>query len=404
MIGRRRGRRPRRAAANDQLRICIAYDRLYPDSVGGAERWYRLLAERLADDGHAVTYLTGQQWPDERPPSIPGVQIVACQPPSALYDTRRRRTGPVFGFAWGVLRHLLRHGRMYDVVQTSAMASPTALVVAWLSRPLGYRAILDWWEVWRLGYWRAYLGTGKGLAGWLAQGVLANAPHHPLAYSALHAGRLRQFRRRNDVTIVRGLLPADRAIAAPRAAEPVLVYLGRHIPEKQIVAIPPALALARGRIPGLRARIFGHGPDTEAIQEVIRAAGVGDLVDLPGFVPEAEVTAALDRALCLLLLSRREGYGLVVAEAAARGVPSIVLDHPDSAARELIVDGVNGVLCTTTEPEEVASAILRIHEAGDDLRRSTLAWFQASAGALTIDGAMPRLLDVYRGAAEGSRQ
>lgn len=393
------------AASDAPLRICIVYDRLYPTSIGGAERWYRLLAERLASEGHAVTYLTSQQWADELPPRVPRVRIIACQRSGRLYDHRRRRTGPVLHFAWGVLRHLVRYGRDYDVVHTSAMASPCALMVAWLSRPLGYHAVLDWWELWRFAYWRAYLGPVKGLAGWLAQWILANSPHAPLAYSTLHAGRLRGLRSRGNVALLRGLLPADRAISAPLPGEPLLVYLGRHIPEKQVAAIPPALACARSGLPGLRARIFGDGPDTPAIRQAIRDARADDQVDLPGFVPEPEMMASLDRSLCLLLLSRREGYGLVVAEAAARGVPSIVLDHPDSAARELIVDGVNGVLCATAEPAEVASAILRIHEAGDDLRRSTLAWFLASAGVLTIDGAIPRLLGVYRGEAaqEGSQ-
>jgi glycosyltransferase involved in cell wall biosynthesis len=394
------------SASETPLRVCIIYDRLYPNSIGGAERWYRLLAERLARDGHAVTYLTSQQWPDDHPPCVSNVRIVACQPPGPLYNHRRRRTGPIFGFAWGVLRHLLRHGRDYDVVHTSAMSSPCALVVAWLSRPLGYRAVLDWWEVWRLAYWRDYLGPATGFGGWLAQVALARSPHVPLAHSALHAGRLRRLRRRGDVSILGGLLPADQVISAPRPSDPLLVYLGRHIPEKQVTAIPPALALARRNLPELQARIFGEGPDTPAIQNAVQVAGVGDRVDLPGFVPEPEIVASLDRALCLLLLSRREGYGLVVVEAAARGVPSIVLDHSDSAARELIVNGVNGLLCATAGPAEVASAILRIHEAGDDLRRSTLAWYRASAGVLTIDGAMPRLLGVYRGEAakEGSQR
>jgi hypothetical protein len=33
------------------VRICLVYDCLYPHTVGGAERWYRDLAERLARDG-----------------------------------------------------------------------------------------------------------------------------------------------------------------------------------------------------------------------------------------------------------------------------------------------------------------------------------------------------------------
>ena len=44
------------------MRICIVYDCLFPYTVGGAERWYRNLAERLAAEGHEVTYLTLRQW------------------------------------------------------------------------------------------------------------------------------------------------------------------------------------------------------------------------------------------------------------------------------------------------------------------------------------------------------
>ena len=45
------------------MRVCVVYDCLFPHTVGGAERWYRNLAERLAADGHDVTYLPLRQWP-----------------------------------------------------------------------------------------------------------------------------------------------------------------------------------------------------------------------------------------------------------------------------------------------------------------------------------------------------
>ena len=54
------------------VRVCIAYDCLYPWTVGGAERWYRNLAERLAQDGNDVTYITRRQWPDGAPPTVHG--------------------------------------------------------------------------------------------------------------------------------------------------------------------------------------------------------------------------------------------------------------------------------------------------------------------------------------------
>ncbi len=59
------------------MRICIVYDCLYPHTVGGAERWYRNLALRLAQEGHDVTYLTMRQWDTAAEPGLEGVDVVA---------------------------------------------------------------------------------------------------------------------------------------------------------------------------------------------------------------------------------------------------------------------------------------------------------------------------------------
>ena len=58
------------------MRIAIVYDCLFPYTVGGAERWLRLLAEDLARD-HEVTYVTRRQWPPREQPDLPGVDCVA---------------------------------------------------------------------------------------------------------------------------------------------------------------------------------------------------------------------------------------------------------------------------------------------------------------------------------------
>ena len=186
----------------------------------------------------------------------------------------------------------------------------------------------------------------------------------------------------------------------PARADPLIVYAGRFIPEKQVPAIVPAFARVRAQLPTLRACLIGEGPDHAAVRDAIRTAGLDGVVELPGFVPEEVLTQTLKRALCLVLLSRREGYGLVVAEAAALGVPSVALRHPDSAAAELIVEGINGYTCASTDPDEIASVILRVHGAGDALRHTTLAWFQANAATLTMDDSLRQLVGAYRGTCE----
>ena len=68
------------------MRVCVVYDCLFPYTVGGAERWYRALAERLAADGHEVTYLTLRQWNRGEDPALPGVRVRVVGPRMALYD------------------------------------------------------------------------------------------------------------------------------------------------------------------------------------------------------------------------------------------------------------------------------------------------------------------------------
>ncbi len=378
------------------LRICIAYDRLYPWSIGGAERWYRRLAERLASDGHRVTYLTTRQWAAGGEPCLPGVRVIAIVRDDALYGRGHRRLRPVLRFGLALWLHLLRFGHHYDAVHTSAMSSWGAFAAATLAGFRGYRLVLDWWEVWSWAYWRSYLGPVAGTVGWFMQRWTARLQHQAIVHSKLHAQRLRQLQKKQRALHLQGLLATSCALETPRRADPLIVYAGRFITEKQVPVIVPALAQARQRLPMLQACLIGEGPDAAAVRDAIRDAGLEDSVELPGFVSEVMLRQTLGRALCLVLLSRREGYGLVVAEAAALGVPSVVLRHPDSAAAELIVEGINGFTCASTDPRQVASTILRVHDAGDALRRATLTWSQANA-ALTMDESLTRLLGAYRG-------
>ena len=104
---------------------------------------------------------------------------------------------------------------------------------------------------------------------------------------------------------------------------------------------------------------------------------------------------SLRRALCLLFPSTREGYGLVVVEAASHATPVVVVEGSDNAALELVEDGVNGVVARSTAPEDLAAAILRVHEAGDALRASTAEWFVRRARELSLETSVETVLGAY---------
>ena len=143
--------------------------------------------------------------------------------------------------------------------------------------------------------------------------------------------RLQEQGLRGDLTVLEGIYAGPPG-SPPEPAEPVVVFAGRHIPEKQAAALVPAIARARARVPELRGEIIGDGPARPEVLRLIAEHGLDGAVEAPGFVAEERLNSILRRALCLALPSKREGYGLVVVEAAAHGVPSVVVRGPDNAA------------------------------------------------------------------------
>lgn len=379
------------------MHICLVYDCLFPHTVGGAERWYRNVAERLAADGHDVTYLTLRQWDKGEPVDAPaGARVTPVGPRMALYSgSGQRRVLPPVVFGAGVLLHLLRHGRNYDVVHTASFPYFSLLAAGLVRRRGGYRLVVDWHELWSREYWREYLGQLGGRIGWAVQALCLRVPQRAFCFAQLTARRLREEGMRGPVSVLQGEWAGSLKPAAPRAADLVVVFAGRHIPEKQAPAIVPAVGLARRRIPGLRARILGDGPARSEVLSAIADAGLEDAVEAPGFVDHAVVEDDLARALCMILPSRREGYGMVVVEACSLGTPCVVVDAPDNAAVELIDDGVNGFVAASASPHDLADAIERVHRAGPALREATALWFARNAERLSLAHSLEKVAAAY---------
>jgi glycosyltransferase involved in cell wall biosynthesis len=378
------------------VRICLLYDCLFPHTVGGAERWYRNLAERLAAGGHQVTYLTLRQWPRGEGPKVEGVRVVAVGPEMALYtDGGRRRIAPPLRFGLGVMIHLLRHRRDYDVVHTASFPY-FSLLAAGLCRPLcGFSLTVDWHEVWSRAYWRQYLGPIAGGIGYAVQLMCARLRQRAFCFSRLHAGRLREEGLRGSVTVLEGEYAGSLEPPVVVAAKPIVVFAGRMIPEKQAPLGVRGVALACRRDPELEGVFFGDGPDRGAVLSQIEAGGIPDRITAPGFVESERVDHALREATCMLLPSRREGYGMVVVEASARGTPSIVIAGEDNAATELIAEGVNGVIIAEPDPEAIAGAIDRVKAAGMAMRLSTAQWFSENASRLSLESSLSQVLEAY---------
>jgi glycosyltransferase involved in cell wall biosynthesis len=384
------------------MRIAIVYDCLFPNTVGGAERWYRNLAERL-DGEHRITYVTRRQWGEEGPET--SFKTVAVSPGGDLYTrSGRRRIWPPVRFGIGVFWHLLRHGRRYDAVHTASFPY-FSLLGAWLALRLSRsRAplVVDWHEVWSSEYWRSYLGPLRGRIGLGIQAICLRLADRSFTFSKLAEERVRESGHRAPITRLRGEYAGDEEArtrlltARTGARQPTVVAAGRQIPEKRVPVIPAAFAHARERLPELRCLILGDGPDFEATRAAAAELGISSALELRGKVTHEEVMASLADAACLLHPSAREGYGLVVVESISLGTPAVVVDGPDNAAAELIDEGINGFVAPDAEPPTLAARLVAAVEGGDALRSSTLRWYERNREALSIDGSLAAVQASYR--------
>ncbi|MBO3083850.1 glycosyltransferase family 4 protein [Cellulomonas fengjieae] len=376
------------------MRIAVVFDCLFPWSTGGGERQYRLFAESFREQGWDVDYLTRRQW-DGPPPDLDGVRVVPVSGPSELYDAQgARRPWPALVFAFAVFRHMVRTRGRYDAVLVSAL--PVLNVFAVRLALLGTRTRIcaDFLEVWRRDQWLAYSGPVLGrVAAWLQRRAVRASPLVS-AHSQMNGRRLvAEGARRPPVVspgLIHGAATADVSLAA--AEPPTVVYVGRHIPDKQVETIPAAVEVARRHVPDLRAVILGDGQQRPAVLAEVRRLGLTDVVELPGFVEQDVLEAAVRDAAVLVNPSRREGYGLVVVEACAVGTPVVLVAGDDNASVELVQEGVNGFVADSASAESLGAALVAAVRGGPALRAGARAWFEHAARERTADAAARGIL------------
>ena len=143
-----------------------------------------------SDAGHDVTYLTLRQWDPATGPGVPGFEVVSVAGALPLYSEGRRSIGAQLRFALGVLR--ISRGTARATTSCRLRRCISLCLGLFASHLRGFGLVVDWFEVWRRGYWLEYLGPVAGRLGWFGSWSRRAAPRCP-CFSRLHAERLRSF-------------------------------------------------------------------------------------------------------------------------------------------------------------------------------------------------------------------
>jgi len=140
-----------------------------------------------------------------------------------------------------------------------------------------------------------------------------------------------------------------------RWSHPAIVAAGRLAAAKNYPLLIDALAELRRTIPA-RLFILGQGEAEPAMREQIARLGLDEAVVLCGF--QRNPWKFIARADVFALSSRYEGFGNVLVEAMACGVPVVATASPGTC--EIVSVGTDGLLVDRHEPAALAAALERI--------------------------------------------
>ena len=173
-------------------------------------------------------------------------------------------------------------------------------------------------------------------APWLARPILRRA-QRVVAASTWLADAARELGAERVDVIPSGVdLPED---VGPPAEPPEVLYAGRLSREKGVLDLAEAAD-------GLPLVVAGDGPLRERLPGAL------------GFVPHDELERLYERAAVVVCPSRREGFGVVCAEAMAHGRP--VVASAVGGLLDLVVDGETGLLVPARDPAALRGALERL--------------------------------------------
>lgn len=295
---------------------------------GGAERALEEVAEGLADLGASVTVFSAAHGGAPAEETAKGVRYVRRGTKLSVY---------VRGMLALASRQLGRPDLVVDV--QNGMPFFTRLVTRKPVVVLVHHVHREQWPI-------VYPGT-MGKVGWWIERWLA-----PRLYRSSQYVTGSQATR--DELVQLGVTPSRIAIVhygtdrrhpveVPKTAHPSICVVGRLVPHKRVEHAIDAVAALRSEFPDLRLSVVGSGWWEDRLHEYAVDQGVADSVDFLGQVDEQTKERVYEESWVLALPSLKEGWGLVVGEAALAGTPAVAYSEAGGTC-ESILHGVSGLL------------------------------------------------------------
>ncbi len=320
------------------------------DRAGGVQVHVANLATSLRGRGHEVAVLT----PADGPVRDAGVHRIG-QPMAVRYQGTVAPVAPS-PLAMRPLRHAIRSFAP-DVLHVHEPFAPSTSMFAVLAAPPRLAVVATF---------HAYAARSRLLtAAAPALRALWRRLDVRIAVSDAASSFIRA-RFRGDVRIIpngvdtRAFAEAGPALDVPAGRR--IQWVARLEPKKGFGIALSAMQILRRDVPDAVLVVAGDGADAGLAERL--AVDAGDAVRMLGAVAHEAVPSYLAAADAFVSPAvAQESFGITLVEAMAAGVPVVATDIP--GYREVVRDGIDGVLVPPGDPAALARALRSVLIDGD---------------------------------------
>lgn len=320
------------------MRVAFVYDAVYQWIKGGVEKRIYEIGRRLSRR-HEVHWF-GLKWWSGGERDLDGILLHGVGDGRPLYVKGKRSISEAIYFG---LKLFPGFKHAIDFIDVQAFPYFSCFSSKIRSMTMKASMIVTWHEFWD-SYWFEYLGP-KGIAGWVVERAVSKLTDKHIAVSNMTRRRLEGIG--VNAEVIPNGIDFERIEEVGRSSEESdAVFAGRLVKEKNVDLIVKAVRILRESIPDVRCMIIGDGPEKQALMRLSQSLGVGGNIVFEGFLQDHdEVISRIKSSKVFILPSTREGFGIVVLEANACGIPVVTVRHERNSARSLVKDGVNGFIC-----------------------------------------------------------
>jgi len=319
-------------------------------AAGGAEIYTHEVAKRLVQRGHKVTLFCAFFPGAKSEEIIDGVKII-----------RRGRQWTVHWHAYQWYKklpttsHQLHFDLVIDEINTIPFFTPLYVKGAKNIAYINQLARQVWWYEAR---------CPLNIAGYLLEPlylkVYKNIPVITISQSTKD-DLIKYGHCKNNIFICPiglNIKPVDKL--SNKEKQLTLIFIGRLNKSKRPDHVIKAFSLINQKIPQAKLWIIGNGQESykNKLKKLVKKLNLEEKIKFFGFVPEEKKRKLLQKAHLILVTSVKEGWGLIVTEAASCGTPALVYNV--DGLRDSVQDNETGIICKENNPECLSKEVIRL--------------------------------------------